>query len=145
MSIKQQLLDRLQKREAKVGVVGLGYVGLPLAVAFAEAGFSVIGLDNNPVKVDSLNRGVSYIPDVPTETLAALVKSGKLRATTDYADLRQADTVSIAVPTPLRKTKDPDMSFVIEAIDAIAGICHKGMLVVLESTTYPGICCRRAP
>ncbi len=138
MTMKQQLLDRLQKREAKVGVVGLGYVGLPLAVEFAQAGFDVIGLDVSASKVESINRGVSYIPDVPTETLAALVKSGKLCATTDYADLRQADTVSIAVPTPLRKTKDPDMSFVIEAIDSIAKICHAGMLVVLESTTYPG-------
>jgi UDP-N-acetyl-D-glucosamine dehydrogenase len=138
MTIKQQLLDRLNGRTAKVGVVGLGYVGLPLAVEFAKAGFEVIGLDVSASKVESINRGVSYIPDVPTETLAELVKSGKLCATTDYNDLRQADTVSIAVPTPLRKTKDPDMSFVIEAIDSIARVCHAGMLVVLESTTYPG-------
>ncbi len=138
MTMKQQLLDRLQKREAKVGVVGLGYVGLPLAVEFAKAGFDVIGLDVSASKVESINRGVSYIPDVPTETLAALVKNGKLCATTDFHDLHQADTVSIAVPTPLRKTKDPDMSFVIEAIDSIGKICHAGMLVVLESTTYPG-------
>ncbi len=138
MTIKQQLLEKLQTRKAKVGVVGLGYVGLPLAVEFAKAGFDVIGLDVIAHKVESINRGVSYIADVPIETLAALVRTGKLCATTDYADLRQADTVSIAVPTPLRKTKDPDMSFVIEAIDSIAKVCHAGMLVVLESTTYPG-------
>lgn len=138
MSYKQQLLDRLNKREAKVGIVGLGYVGLPLAVEFAEAGFSVIGLDVTREKVDMLNRGESYIMDIPTERLKPLVDSGRLCATTEYADLRQADTVSICVPTPLRKTKDPDMSFVVESVNSVAEVSHKGMLVVLESTTYPG-------
>src|SRR5690349_6981179 len=138
MSYKQQLLDRLNNRTAKVGIVGLGYVGLPLAVEFAEAGFSVVGIDLFKQKVDSLNRGESYILDVPTERLKPLVESGRFRASTDYADLSQADTVSICVPTPLRKTKDPDMSFIIESVNAIAKICHQGMLVVLESTTYPG-------
>jgi UDP-N-acetyl-D-glucosamine dehydrogenase len=138
MSYKQQLLDRLHKRATKVGIVGLGYVGLPLAVEFAEAGFSVIGLDLSHEKVDALNRGESYILDIPTERLKPLVNSGKLCATTDYEDLRQADTVSICVPTPLRKTKDPDMSFVIDSVNAVAEVCHAGMLVVLESTTYPG-------
>jgi UDP-N-acetyl-D-glucosamine dehydrogenase len=135
---KQQLLDRLANRTAKISIVGLGYVGLPLAVAFAEAGFEVIGLDLDQKKVESLNGGVSYIPDIPTAQVAPLVKSGKLRATTSYDDLREADAVSICVPTPLRKTKDPDMSFVISATDSLAAICHAGMLVVLESTTYPG-------
>lgn len=138
MTIQQQLLDRLNSRTAKVGIVGLGYVGLPLAVEFAEAGFTVIGLDIDSRKVDALNKGESYIMDIPTERLKPLVDSGRFCATTQYADLRQADTVSICVPTPLRQTKDPDMSFVIESVNAVAEICHEGMLVVLESTTYPG-------
>ncbi len=135
---KAQLLQRLTDHTAHVGIIGLGYVGLPLAVAFAEAGFSVTGLDVSQSKVAQLNSGESYIPDIPTTQLAPLVKAGKLRATTRYEDLRDIDAVSICVPTPLRKTKDPDMSYVIDASDAIAGICHAGMLVVLESTTYPG-------
>lgn len=138
MSYKQQLLDRLNNRTARVGIVGLGYVGLPLAVEFAEAGFSVVGVDLSKDKVKSLNRGESYVPDVPTERLKPLVQNGRFCATTEYADLSQADTVSICVPTPLRKTKDPDMSFIIESVNEIAKICHEGMLVVLESTTYPG-------
>ncbi len=135
---KQQLLERLHNRSAKVGIVGMGYVGLPLAVEFARAGFTVVGLDVQAEKADKLNAGISYIPDVPTEDLAPLVKAGKMRATTSYDDLRDADAVSICVPTPLRKTKDPDMSYVIAAADEVAKVCHPGMLVVLESTTYPG-------
>jgi UDP-N-acetyl-D-glucosamine dehydrogenase len=138
MSIKHTLLARLEARQATVGIVGLGYVGLPLAVEFAEAGFTVIGVDVSAPKVDALNRGESYIADIPTERLRPLVQSGKLCGSTDYAALKAADAVSICVPTPLRKTKDPDMSFVIQAIDAIAEIAHAGMLIVLESTTYPG-------
>jgi len=138
MSIKQTLLDRLSSHQATVGIVGLGYVGLPLAVEFAEVGFTVIGIDLSPSKVDSLNRGESYIPDIPTSRLKPLVDSGKLRGSTSYEALREADTVSICVPTPLRKTKDPDMSYVIESVNAVADICHDGMLIVLESTTYPG-------
>ncbi len=138
MSVKQQLLDRLNNRTALIAVVGLGYVGLPLAVELAEAGFDIIGLDVDAAKVAQLNRGVSYIPDIPTERIAPLAAAGKLRATTDYADLRPADAISICVPTPLRKTKDPDMSYIIQSVDAIAEISHSGLLVVLESTTYPG-------
>ncbi len=138
MSVKQQLLDRLNNREALVAVVGLGYVGLPLAVELAEAGFDVIGLDVDAAKVEQLNGGTSYIPDIPTARVAPLVAAGRLRATTDYADLRPADAISICVPTPLRKTKDPDMSYIIQSVDAIAEISHSGLLVVLESTTYPG-------
>jgi len=138
MSIKQTLLDRLSSHQATVGIVGLGYVGLPLAVEFAEVGFTVIGIDLSPSKVDALNRGESYIPDIPTSRLKPLVDSGKLRGSTSYEALREADTVSICVPTPLRKTKDPDMSYVIESVSAVADICHDGMLIVLESTTYPG-------
>lgn len=135
---KQQLLERLHNRSAKVGVIGMGYVGLPLAIEFAHAGYTVVGLDVLPDKVDKLNAGISYIPDVPTDELAPLVKAGKMRATTSYDDLADADVISICVPTPLRKTKDPDMSCVISAADEVAKVCHPGMLVVLESTTYPG-------
>src|SRR5258706_13609422 len=135
---KEQLLNRLSDRTARVGIIGLGYVGLPLAVAFAEAGYNVTGLDVSADKVAQLNDGVSYIPDIPTAQLEPLVKSGHLRGTSNYDDMRDIDAVSICVPTPLRKTKDPDMSYVISAADQIARVCHPGMLIVLESTTYPG-------
>ena len=138
MPLKEELLERLEQRTANVGIVGLGYVGLPLAVEFAEAGFSVVGVDVSSSKVQQLNAGESYIADIPTARLAPLVQSGKLCASTDYADLRSADSVSICVPTPLGQAKDPDMSFVIQAVEAVAQICHQGMLIVLESTTYPG-------
>lgn len=132
------LLERLTNRTAKVGVVGLGYVGLPLAVEFGHAGFSVTGIDLDQRKVAELNRGESYIQDVPTSHVAALVKAGKLTATTDPGAVRDFDTINICVPTPLRKTKDPDLSYVVSAVEAIAGHLHRGMLVILESTTYPG-------
>lgn len=138
MSLKHTLLEKLENRTATVAVVGLGYVGLPLAVEFAEAGFNVIGLDLSTEKVNKLNASQSYIPDIPTTQIAPLVAAGKLRATTQYDDLRQADTIDICVPTPLRKTKDPDMSYVIGAMNSIAEIAHAGMLITLESTTYPG-------
>lgn len=135
---KQQLLERLNERTATIGIIGLGYVGLPLAVAFAEEGYNVIGLDVSESKVTGLNDGQSYIPDIPTGQLAPLVEAGKLRATTDYAELAAADAVSICVPTPLTKTKDPDMSYVISAANSITEVAHEGMLIILESTTYPG-------
>lgn len=135
---KQQLLDRLHNRSVKIGVIGMGYVGLPLAVEFARAGYTVVGLDVLPDKVAMLNAGRSYIPDVPSDDLAPLISAGKLSATTSYDDLRDMDVISICVPTPLRKTKDPDMSYVVTAADAVAAIRHPGMLIVLESTTYPG-------
>ena len=138
MSIKTQFLDKVRNRTAAVGVVGLGYVGLPLAVEFAKEGFKVVGIDLDQRKVDSLNAGESYIPDVPTEEVAALSRSGKLVATTDYAALREADSVSICVPTPLRKTRDPDMSYIIASADEVAKYAHPGLLIILESTTYPG-------
>jgi UDP-N-acetyl-D-glucosamine dehydrogenase len=138
MTIKQQLLNKLANREAKVGIVGLGYVGLPLAVEFAEQGFDVIGLDLNETKVQQLNNGESYIPDIPTARLKPLAQSGKLRATTSYNDLRMVDAVIICVPTPLNKTREPDLSYVIEAVKSVASIAHEGILIVLESTTYPG-------
>jgi UDP-N-acetyl-D-glucosamine dehydrogenase len=136
--IKTNLINRLNDRSAVVAVLGLGYVGLPLAVVFAEAGFQVIGIDPIAEKVDMLNRGESYVMDVPTETVARLVREGRLKATTDFAATAQADAVSICVPTPLRKTGDPDLSFIISATEDLAQYIHPGMVVVLESTTYPG-------
>lgn len=138
MSHKEELLRRIESREARVGIVGLGYVGLPLAVEFAEAGFTVIGVDVTEEKVTMLNNGESYVGDIPSERLAPLVKNGKFSASVDYGVLKDVDAVSICVPTPLRKTKDPDMSYVIKAVDSVSAVAHDGMLIVLESTTYPG-------
>src|ERR1035441_8343046 len=132
------LADKIKSRRARVGVVGLGYVGLPLAVEYAKAGFDVVGIDLNQQKTDQVNAGVSYISDIKTEELAALVQAGKLKATTDFSALLELATVNIAVPTPLRKTKDPDMSYIDAACKEIAHYFHPGMLVILESTTYPG-------
>ena len=138
MILKSQFLDKVKNRSAVVGVVGLGYVGLPLAVEFAKEDFKVIGIDLDQRKVDLINAGVSYIPDVRTEDVAAFARSGKLFATPDYAALREADSVSICVPTPLRKTRDPDMSYVIASAEDVAKHAHPGLLIILESTTYPG-------
>jgi len=132
------LADKIRNRTAHVGVVGLGYVGLPLAVEFAHAGFTVTGIDVSEAKTRQVNAGESYIGDIPTSTLAPLVNSGKLRATTDFAAVQDLDTINICVPTPLRKTKDPDMSFIVSACQEIAHYFHAGTLVILESTTYPG-------
>jgi UDP-N-acetyl-D-glucosamine dehydrogenase len=138
MSTKETLIEELKTKNARVGILGLGYVGLPLAVVFAEAGFHVTGIDPDARKVDCLNKGVSYIPDVKTESVEKLVGSGHLRATTDFSVLQGLDAVSICVPTPLRQTGDPDMSFILSATDELARYMHKGMVIVLESTTYPG-------
>jgi UDP-N-acetyl-D-glucosamine dehydrogenase len=129
---------RLADRSARPGVVGLGYVGLPLAVEFARAGFATTGIDVDPHKVEAVNQGTSYIPDVPTADVARLVADGRLGATTDFSVIAELDTVNICVPTPLRKTRDPDMSYIVSAVEQIAKHLHPGMLVVLESTTYPG-------
>ncbi len=138
MITKETLVKKLRDKTASVAVLGLGYVGLPLAVVFGEAGFKVTGVDPDSRKVESLNRGVSYIPDVKTEAVEKLVKSGNLKATTDFSTLKDMDAVSICVPTPLRQTGDPDMSFIMSATEELAKHMHKGMVVVLESTTYPG-------
>ena len=130
------LKGRIQRREAVIGIVGLGYVGLPLAVAFAEAGFRVVGIDVDGRKVEALNRQESYIEDISSATLAGL--PDPIRATTDFSVLATCDAVSVCVPTPLSKTGDPDVSYIINAADQIALYLHPGMLVVLESTTYPG-------
>lgn len=138
MSTASQLIEKFNQKNATVSILGLGYVGLPLAVVFAEAGFNVIGIDPIQAKVDELSQGKSYVIDVPSEVIARLIKSGKLKATTDFSALKQADAVSICVPTPLRKTGDPDLSFIVSATEELAKYLHPGMVIVLESTTYPG-------
>jgi UDP-N-acetyl-D-glucosamine dehydrogenase len=137
-SMKDVLLGKIKERTACVGVVGLGYVGLPLAIEYAKAGFRVIGYDLSERVVAALNEGASHIQDVPSADVARQIESGKFEATTDEGRLVEMDVVLIAVPTPLSKTRDPDMTFVLASSDAIARNCHPGMLVVLESTTYPG-------
>ncbi len=137
-SMKDRLLEKLSGRSACIGVVGLGYVGLPLALEFARAGFHVIGYDVSQRVAHALMRGESHIKDVPNADVAEQVKAGRLEATTEESRLRETDAILIAVPTPLAKTRDPDMSYVISAADAIARNCHPGLLIVLESTTYPG-------
>ncbi len=132
------LAEKIRSRTARVGVVGLGYVGLPLAVEYAEAGYHVTGIDLSEGKVARINAGDSYIGDVPSSAVEHLAGSGKLRATTDFSAIRDLDTINICVPTPLRKTKDPDMSYIVAATEEIAKYFHPGMLVILESTTYPG-------
>jgi UDP-N-acetyl-D-glucosamine dehydrogenase len=135
---RKRLAARLASREAKIGVLGLGYVGLPLVVEFGKAGFPVIGFDVTKGKVDAINKGKSYIPDVPTADVAALRKAGLVEATTDMGRIAECDAISICVPTPLSKTKDPDMSFVESATREIEKRLKPGQLVILESTTYPG-------
>ncbi|MDH4100288.1 MAG: nucleotide sugar dehydrogenase, partial [Nitrospirota bacterium] len=132
------LAERIKKKESLSAIIGCGYVGLPLAVELAKVGLKVVGIDLDKGKVDAINKGKSYIPDVPTEEVAHLVKKGLLSATTDFSILKKADTVNICVPTPLRKTKDPDISYVAAAAEEIAKYLHKGQLIILESTTYPG-------
>jgi UDP-N-acetyl-D-glucosamine dehydrogenase len=133
-----ELARKIEDRSAVVGIIGLGYVGLPLAVEFAKAGYRVIAIDLDASKVQALNEGRSYIGDVPTEDVERVVQSGKLHATTGFEALREVDAVSICVPTPLRKTKDPDISYIVSATESIAENFRPGQLVVLESTTYPG-------
>src|SRR5512138_2684658 len=116
----------------------MGYVGMPLAVVFAQAGFTVLGIDPDRRKVDTFNRGVSYIQDVTSETMDGLRKAGKLDMTAEFSALQDVDAVSICVPTPLGKFGDPDMSFIVSATEQLAKYVHKGMVIVLESTTYPG-------
>ncbi len=138
MTVAAELIKKLKNKTARVAVLGMGYVGLPFATVFAEAGFEVTGIDPIAEKMNLLNAGKSYIMDVPTEKVKALVESGKLKGTTDYSVLSQIDAVAICVPTPLRQTGDPDLSFIVSAAEGIAPYVHKGMVVVLESSTYPG-------
>ncbi len=134
----QQLEEKIRSRTARVGIVGLGYVGLPLGVEFAKAGFAVTGIDIGEKKVAAVNAGDSYVLDVPAAVLGPLVNERRLSATTDFAAVSELDTINICVPTPLRKTKDPDMSYIDAACREIARYIHPGMLIILESTTYPG-------
>jgi len=137
-SVAETLREKIKSRRARTGVVGLGYVGLPLAVELGKAGFHATGIDLDPRKVQSITDGRSYIPDVQTADVQALRAKGLLDATTDFSIVRDLDTINICVPTPLRKTKDPDMSYIVSAVEGIAKYLHPGMLIVLESTTYPG-------
>ena len=132
------LEEKIRTRRARVGIIGLGYVGLPLAVEFAKAGFTVTGIDLSESKTARVNAGDSYVGDVSNATLKPLVEAGKLRATNDFSAVLELDTVNICIPTPLRKTKDPDMSYIVSACSEIAKYFHAGTLVILESTTYPG-------
>jgi len=132
------LLKKIESRRARTGVVGLGYVGLPLLVELAKAGFHATGIDLDTRKIEAIQQGRSYIPDVTTSDVQALKNAGRLDATTDFSNVADLDTINICVPTPLRKTKDPDMSYIVSAVEAIAKHLHQGMLIVLESTTYPG-------
>lgn len=137
-ALKQQLLDKINNRTAKVGVVGLGYVGLPLAVEKANAGYQTIGFDVQEQKVKMVNDGQNYIGDVVDETLKKLVGAKTLQATTDFSFVKDVDTICICVPTPLDLYKQPDLSYVVSSTKSVAQYLHKGMLVILESTTYPG-------
>ncbi len=136
--MKQKLLEKISTRSLRVAVIGLGYVGLPLATTFAEVGFDVVGIDVDQQKVDSANRGDSYIPDIPSHVLQKLVESKKLHFTTDFAALDEVDAISICVPTPLRKTRDPDISYILSSTQQVRAHLHAGQLIILESTTYPG-------
>ena len=138
VGIFQALKDKIETKTARVGIVGLGYVGLPLAVEFAKSGFHVTGIDLQQSRVDRLMQGESYIQDVPSSDVAQLVEGRRLDATTDFSVIRDLDTINVCVPTPLRKTKDPDMSYIVSAAEKIAEYFHPGLLVILESTTYPG-------
>ena len=134
----RQLHEKISTRSLRVAVIGLGYVGLPLAITFAEAGFQVEGIDVDKQKVDLANRGESYIPDISSSTLQALIQKNRLHFTSDYAVLDEIDAISICVPTPLRKTRDPDISYIVSVTHEVQAHLHAGQLIVLESTTYPG-------
>jgi len=138
MTHLQELSRKIDARDVRVGVIGLGYVGLPLAVGFAKAGVEVIGFDLDERKVRSIQEGVSHIEDVPSEELAAARANERLRATTDFGDLAQCDVINVCVPTPLTKTRDPDVSYMVRALEDISRSLRAGQLIVLGSTTYPG-------
>jgi len=132
------LRKKISSRSLQVAVIGLGYVGLPLAITFAEAGFQVRGIDVDQRKVDQANQGESYIPDIASNTLRSLIDTERLHFTSDFAVLDDVDAISICVPTPLRKTRDPDISYIVAATQQVRAHLHPGQLIVLESTTYPG-------
>ena len=135
---KQNLINKFKNKTAKIAILGQGYVGLPLSIVFCDAGFEVVGIDPDTRKIDAINNGVSYIDDVPTEKVEQYVKAGKFSATTDFSVISEMDAVSVCVPTPLRKTGDPDLSYIVTATQDIKKYLHPGLAIVLESTTYPG-------
>ena len=137
-TVRQYLLDKIEQQEAVVGVVGMGYVGLPLAMVFADAGIKVVGFDVVQARADQLNRGDSYIEDIASEQVKRHVDGGLFRATTDFSEMADVDAISICVPTPLSKTRDPDVSYIVTATEQIAKYLRKGQVIILESTTYPG-------
>ncbi len=136
--IKDDIKQLIEGRKARVGVIGLGYVGLPLAVEFAHKGFPTVGFEVDQTKADSINRGESYIGDVDSQAVSEMVKAERLQATTDFDHLAACDAIIICVPTPLRKTKEPDISYILAASEQIQKRLRRGQLVILESTTYPG-------
>ena len=138
MSRLDELRDKIASREARLGVIGLGYVGLPLAVEFAKAGFHVTGFDIDGEKVRSVEAGTSYIEDVPSEDLRSVLDAGRLESSTDFAALSRLDVIHICVPTPLTRSKDPDISHMTSAMEEIRRRMRSGQLVILGSTTYPG-------
>ena len=136
--IKKELIQLIENRRARVAVIGLGYVGLPLATEFAGRGFQATGFEVDEKKVAEINAGRSYIGDVPAELIKQAVDAGRLRATIDFSELTDCDAIIICVPTPLRKTKEPDVSFILAAAEEIQKHLRRGQLIILESTTYPG-------
>jgi UDP-N-acetyl-D-glucosamine dehydrogenase len=138
LQVDKELARKIRDRSARVGVVGLGYVGLPLAIEMAKEGFHVTGIDISREKVDSVNAGISYVLDVPSKTLLHLVAKERIKATQSLAAVENLDTVSICVPTPLRKSKEPDLSYIVAAVEAVHNHLRRGQLIILESTTYPG-------
>ena len=132
------LINKINDRSAKVGVIGLGYVGLPLAIEFVKAGYEVVGIDTNEDKVTNLNLGINYIKDVDNDLLKNSVENKRLTATTDFSIVNNLDTLSICVPTPLNKEKNPDISYIVSVMEEVKNYLHEGMLIILESTTYPG-------
>lgn len=136
--MKQTVLTKIERREAVIGIIGLGYVGLPLAMRFVEAGFRVIGFDVDPRKVEMLNEGKSYIDHLGADKVAAMMSTGMMRPTVEFAAASEADALIICVPTPLGKHRDPDLSYVVNTIEALQPYLRKGHILSLESTTYPG-------
>src|SRR3989344_3634914 len=133
-----KLQNKIKNKECRIAVIGLGYVGLPLSCAFLEQGFSVLGVDLNQEKLSSLRQGISPISDVPSTAIEKFINNHKFEVTDDYSKLSSVDAVSICVPTPLRKTREPDLSFIVSAVESIAQHLKDEQLIVLESTTYPG-------
>src|SRR5687767_11141907 len=136
--MKNELINLITNKQAQIGVIGLGYVGLPLLVEFAAKGFKGTGFEVDETKASQINEGVSYIGDVPSRKLKEVVDAGRLRATTDFEHLSECDAIIICVPTPLRKTKEPDISYILAAAEEITKRLRRGHLIILESTTYPG-------